>query len=547
MTCPSEFTISQYVDRELPEAESAEVIAHLEICGTCRRVAAALESENLLIARSLQNVNLWETERELAAHRLPKTLKTGLLAAALVGTAFLLRMGLGVLENLAAPAGFHWLSPFDLSGQMNWIVSAFFYIWSEGSFFMASFADKAGFIILAFCILGTLIALARRARGITTIVGLAAVVCAFVIPGYSVEIRRPEKGEGIVSIGPGETLNDTLVAFADSITIQGTVTGDLIAFGRQINVPGTVRGNIVVFAQNLELPGNVGSDIFAFAQSVQINGAVGQNAICFAQSVGIGSAARLQNAILGGANMNLSGEIARDLTAFGAFLDVRSQIGRDLRFWGQRIQLLSPAKIGRDVYAHVKAYSDAKIDPGVAIAGNREIELQKPKPSRYLTATFYISQLLQIGAAFLTGLLLIWLFPRTGGISFSSGRTLLRSGGIGFLALVAAPVAAILLAITLIGLPIGLVTLLLWLLGLYLAKIVIARYVGGTILGLSDAKMSSAALALLVGLLIVRIAVNLPLVGGVLNFLLILIGLGALIIVAYRSWELRRSPGEAIE
>ena len=132
------------------------------------------------------------------------------------------------------------------------------------------------------------------------------------------------------------------------------------------------------------------------------------------------------------------------------------------------------------------------------------------------------------------GLLLYWIVPGMRRISLSTSRALLTSGGIGFLAAVAAPIAAIILAITLIGIPVALLLVVLWLLGLYLAKIVIAKCIGSAILGSKNNGLSSTLLPLLLGLVIVIIAVNLPYIGGVLNFLLMITGLGALVMTIYR-------------
>jgi hypothetical protein len=105
-------------------------------------------------------------------------------------------------------------------------------------------------------------------------------------------------------------------------------------------------------------------------------------------------------------------------------------------------------------------------------------------------------------------------------------------------------VAVIILAITLIGLSIAIIALAFWLLCLYLAKIVVARYIGGVMVGSSAGKWS-AALALLAGLVVIIIAVNLPYIGGVLHFLLILIGLGALAITIHRTYRWRKESENA--
>jgi hypothetical protein len=95
--------------------------------------------------------------------------------------------------------------------------------------------------------------------------------------------------------------------------------------------------------------------------------------------------------------------------------------------------------------------------------------------------------------------------------------------------LVAVPVAAIIIAFTFIGFPIALISLVLYLIACYLAKIIVAEFVGRSVM------KNSGAVPLLVGLLLVVIAVNLPWIGALINFLLILLGLGVIALAIYKN------------
>ena len=193
-----------------------------------------------------------------------------------------------------------------------------------------------------------------------------------------------------------------------------------------------------------------------------------------------------------------------------------------------------PSVIGGNLYSMTKSEKEVQIDPAVTIGGKKNVAFTKPQASQYRTLGFYTKQAFRIGAGFFMGLLFYWIVPGLRRISLSTMRALLSSGGIGFLIAFATPVAAIILAITMIGIPIALLVAVLWLLGLYLAKIVIAKCIGSAILGARDNGLSSTILPLLLGLVIVIIAVNLPYIGGILNFLLMLMGLGALVMAVYR-------------
>jgi len=100
---------------------------------------------------------------------------------------------------------------------------------------------------------------------------------------------------------------------------------------------------------------------------------------------------------------------------------------------------------------------------------------------------------------------------------------------------VVVPAAALLLMLTLIGLPAGLLILGLWLAGLYLAQILVATLVGRGILEKADAPPASMAPVLLVGLVFVAVSVNLPYVGGLVRFLVLVLGLGLAVIGAHRG------------
>jgi hypothetical protein len=540
MKCPNEFVHAQFADGELPEDEAGELIAHLELCTDCRNLAAALQGENRALVQSLQGIDWCESEQVPVRHEVPELVKIGRLAVVFFAVAILARAGLNLITDLELPASLNWLFPLNLSGQLNWLANGFFYIIGEGGTTMATIIGEVGIGLLSLFVLGILFAATRRFKEVTTMLSLTALMLALVAPGYSMDLRRAEKSQKSVTVSSNETVDDTLIAFADSVSISGTITGDLIVFARRVDVRGTVQGNIIAFAQNIDVTGNVGGDLFAFAQSVQANGCVGRDLYGFGSTVGIGSdGAPAHDATIFGANVNVDGNIGNDLSVFASNLDVGSKIDRNLTFRGRQLSVHDPSVIGGNLDAITNSEKDTHIDASVPISGKKTVEYTKPKPSRYMTTHFYFWQIIRIAAAFVTGLLLFWVFPSASRVSFSTGREVLTSGGIGFLAAVAAPVAALILAITLVGLPIAMVTIVVWLLGLYLAKIVVARYVGEVIMGKRGDAMSTRVVTLLVGLVIVVVAVNLPFIGGIINFVLFLIGLGALVMTVYRvsKWQ----------
>jgi hypothetical protein len=107
---------------------------------------------------------------------------------------------------------------------------------------------------------------------------------------------------------------------------------------------------------------------------------------------------------------------------------------------------------------------------------------------------------------------------------------------VGFLVLVATPVAALILGVTLVGMPIALLTLFTWLAGLYLAKVFVGALVGQEILKSQAGPPRPFVLSLLLGLFIIFVATDLPYVGAVVSFLVIVLGLGIAASQVLRHW-----------
>ena len=112
----------------------------------------------------------------------------------------------------------------------------------------------------------------------------------------------------------------------------------------------------------------------------------------------------------------------------------------------------------------------------------------------------------------------------------------LPAGVVGFVVAVATPLVAVVAGITLIGLPLALTAAAAWLLGLYLGKIVVAQCVGHMVVAPGSIETGGAVLPLEIGLVVVFLAISLPYVGAVVNILLTLLGFGALLMRARKSW-----------
>ena len=134
----------------------------------------------------------------------------------------------------------------------------------------------------------------------------------------------------------------------------------------------------------------------------------------------------------------------------------------------------------------------------------------------------------------LVGVALFWLIPGFRNVAVSGGLDGLKTAGIGLVTLVSVPIIAAIIAIiaiiaiTLVGLPFSFIAVIAWLLLIYLAKVVVGAFVGRMMLS-STRYGENIALVLLAGIAAILVAINLPAIGGVINFLLTIVGMGLIV------------------
>ena len=378
----------------------------------------------------------------------------------------------------------------------------------------------------------------RRARNpswpLLPTLAFAALSLGWPSTGTAVEVRVAGELASQMVVGAGERVDDSLVVAAEVVRIDGVVAGNLIAAARRIVVSGVIEGDLIAAAREIELSGTVQGNVFTFSQTVELNAQVEGSSHSFAEKVRLRPTARVdQDSIAFGSEVMVDGSIGRDLLAFAGTTELGGTVGRNLTAWTGRLFVFAPGNVEGDLTAHVRDSENVDVDPDAFIGGNRDVQIRpqtfREDRSRFSQPSFYTGQLLRIGAGLVTGLALFSLFPALFANRPTAPAALLRSAGIGFLALVATPVAAVIAMITVLGLPVGLLAMLSWLAALYFAVLIVAAFAGQALLKTPFDRLGSFALALLVGLLLWAVVTSVPLVGGLVRFVAVLLGLGVIV------------------
>jgi cytoskeletal protein CcmA (bactofilin family) len=319
-----------------------------------------------------------------------------------------------------------------------------------------------------------------------------------------------------VTIPAGETVQGDLIASGGTVRVDGRVDGDLVASGGQVVVAGAVTGDVLAAAGSTTISGQVDGDARLAAGQARIEGRVGEDV-----ALGAGQATVEQGA----------------------------QIGGDLIFGAGRMQM--DGAVAGSVLGSTGSYSQ-----GGSVGGSERVNIAQPEEAPAPTladravdvARRYVS-ILAIGA------LLLWLLPRVlrGAADAAREQTLLSLGIglLGFLAVIVALVLLILVTVlvaivlalaglgSLTGMTVfggllvaAIIVFLLVLAVTFAAPATVGLALGRLLLRGQDRSYLARLGALALGVLVVVLVAAIPLLGGFLEALVVLLGLGALLSMA---------------
>ncbi|WP_158058653.1 polymer-forming cytoskeletal protein [Halorussus halophilus] len=327
----------------------------------------------------------------------------------------------------------------------------------------------------------------RRTRTAVFAVLLAAFVSLAAIPA---PVAAEQRSGGTIVVEEGETITEDLTAFGGTLIVRGTVEGDVSAFTGNVFIDGQVNGNLEAFSGNVRINGTVNGDVGAFGGNVVL-----------ADDGRIGGA--LETAA---GNVIVDGQVGGDATIGAGTITVgpTATIDGDLTYDGE----LTQAE-GASIGGQVSQSDDLTIGP------------QAPVLPGWFGFVYGLLVNLLLGAVLL---LIFPTFSRE--VAGKASDDPLRSAGVGLLLFVAIPIALFLIALTVIGIPLSLTGILVYFLLLWLAGIYGAYSVGTWLLSLADT--DNRWLALVGGVFLVAVLTQIPILGGLVQFVVLLLGFGAL-------------------
>jgi cytoskeletal protein CcmA (bactofilin family) len=349
-------------------------------------------------------------------------------------------------------------------------------------------------------------------------------------PVYGAELRQ---GDAIV-VPAGETIEDDLYAFGQSVTIYGTVNGDVIAAGQSVTIAGTVTGDLMAAGGNVAVVGPVNGSARVAGQTVEIGAPIGHDLLAGAATLSVSPRAPIgQDVLVGGNAIALSGPVARSIRAGAETLTIGGTVGGDVMAQAGTLRLVRGA--GVEGSLSYSSGSEAIVESGAAVRGmitrlEAPAAPATPSPAARIGEGVLAWFRTLVGlAAF--GLVLVLLFPNymqrsTDALAQAPGASL----GFGFTVLLVMPVVALLLflvGLLLGGWWLGPLMLALYLCTLPVGSAVVGVFIGHLVMRRVRRPDASGGWSLLAGLVVLGVVSLVPIAGGIAILAALLFGLGA--------------------
>ena len=235
--------------------------------------------------------------------------------------------------------------------------------------------------------------------------------------------------------------------------------------------------------------------------------------------------------------------IGRDVFILGSDVTVMSDVARDLRIGAEAVNL-SGITINGD--ACIMA-DNIKMDEGTVILGKltypedanvigidkaKVMDIEKTKSKEIVVNVNYydsiVSFIISVCAAYIVLLVLFYLLPNTKNKLDKlelKADMIFKNMGIGFLVLICVPLVFIITIFTSILTPLALILGCVYVVAIYLASLLTAYFIGNT-LNKKIFKNDSKYLALLIGIILVRLVKLIPSIGPFLGFICLIYGMG---------------------
>ncbi len=361
------------------------------------------------------------------------------------------------------------------------------------------------------------------------ILGISVVGLVLASTVFASDFITPQNGTKNVSTSASET-HKNLYAVGGSVTIDSSTQGDLVTAGGILSINGPVQKELIAAGGNITVNGSIADTARIAGGNITLNSPIGGDLLTAGGNVIVSQKATVNgdfDAV--GGNVSLDSAVNGNAKISGGTVTINGTIKGNLEVNATKSLTFGPnsSVTGLVVYHGV---NEAVVMQGAKVSNIQFTRIEPRNGMQHAFKGFFaIATLFKLIGLFIAGLLFYWLFPKKVQAVVAQSQTkTLQNLGIGFLIMVAAPIAAIILMVTVIGAYVGFIVMLGYLLLLLFASVFMLYYIGSLVYGwLAKNRTESMLRDLLIGSLIALILSFIPVIGWLVILIVFLIALGA--------------------
>jgi len=353
----------------------------------------------------------------------------------------------------------------------------------------------------------------------------------FLIPTLAFALNF-EAGEEILST---ETINDDYYGAGGTIQMESNVNGDLILGGGRILVNSVVSQDLMLGGGEITIKGEVRDDARLAGGNVIINALIKDDLIAAGGNIELGESGFVgSDMTVAGGNVVIDGQVNGNLQGTASNLYINSTIKGNVALINVDQLTLGPngKVMGNLLYRSPTPSETVNEETVMGVIDYKPTEFAVTNQDFRTIASGVIAGLSVFSflSLLLAGLIVLALFrfymPNAVQTVYQKP---MASVGIGFLVLILTPIIAVLFMVTGIGWAFFFILMAAWLIALFFAKITAALLIGMKLIRLNEKSgFLKAYGSFALGALIYVLLTLIPIVGWIIKFALILMGLGGM-------------------
>ncbi len=352
------------------------------------------------------------------------------------------------------------------------------------------------------------------------IITILAVSLMLLLPSSA--FAMPESGEMVTQRG---TVNDDYYAAGGTVDINALISGDVVVAGGELFIGHHIKGDVIAAGGSVNLRGDIQDDVRVAGGDILIDANIGDDLIASGGRINVSSSSAVAGeAWLAGGDVNIAGTVNNNVHIGAGSVRISGFVHGDVTIEAGEIHILEGAFI--DGNLRYKSPHEANIHADAKISGDiiyEQVEWQRPHSG---AGIFFVITMI------VASIVLYKLFPvfTMSTVARISGDPL-KSLGAGFLVLIIAPLSAALLMGIVLGFWVGLSIMALYLVALIVGFLSSCFFVSDWAAKRFNKDISTTGrrfISVSLAIIVLGLLSNIPLIGGLLIFVLLLLGLGAL-------------------